>query len=140
MRHLYNSRVEVLRLSAVMNFGTPSVQWNRTDDIHDSALGVPGELMCRADLTFQRPGKDQPMPIVAGRAPDRLGLLFFDITDTVKAGDRVRFLDGPVHGTFELRAVPDPAVDYSAAHHVEVQIVEVAQALAGVFPGAQPEE
>lgn len=139
MRHLFNSRVEVLRLAGAVTFGTPTFQWNKVDAVIDPLLGAPGELMCRLDLNFQRLGRDQPMPATAGRAPDRLGVMFFDVTDQLKAGDRVRCLTGPVTGTFEIRQVPDPAVDYSTAHHLEVQVVEVAQALVGVFPGAQPE-
>jgi hypothetical protein len=67
------------------------------------------------------------MPIVAGRAPDRVGLMFFDATQEVRAGQRIHCLDGPVQGTFELRVMPDPAAGYSLAHHMEVQIVEVSQ-------------
>lgn len=140
MRHLYNCRVQVQRLSAGMLFGAPNLSWATVTDTLDAYLGTPGELMCRLDLQFVRPGKDQPMPIVAGRAPDRVGVMFYDVTDKVKAGDRIRVLAGPVTGTFEIRAIPDPAVDLASAHHMEVQVIEVAQALAGVFPGAEPEE
>jgi hypothetical protein len=139
MRHLFNSRCEVLRLSGQMVDGTPTLSWTKVGGVVDPVLGTPGELMCRLDLTFQRPGKDQPMPIVAGRAPDRVGVMFFDATDNIVAGDRIHCLAGPLTGTFEIRSIPDPAVAYAAAHHGEVQVIEVSQTLPGIFPGATVE-
>lgn len=140
MRHLYNSRVAVTELSGTMQFGTPTLAWNKLAVIVDSHLAVPGEMMCRLDLNFLRLGKDAPMPVVAGRAPDRVGVLFCDVTDKLKAGQRIECLAGPVRGTFEIRTIPDEAVDYMSAHHVEVQVVEVAQQLINIFPGANVEE
>jgi hypothetical protein len=136
VRHLYNSRAAVWRLSGDLVDGTPTFVWTQITDVVDPILATPGELMCRLDLTYVRPGKDQPMPIVAGRAPDRVGLLMFDSTPNLKAGDQVRMIAGPVTGTFEIRVVPDPAVGYAVTHHMEVQVIETSQALAGVFPGA----
>ncbi len=107
--------------------GLPNQTWERVDDIIDPYLGVPGEMMCRIDLTFQRPGKDEPMPVTAGRRPDRVGLMFCSNTDQILAGDRIRCLDGPIQGTFELRAMPDVVAGMRFAHHMEVQIVEVSQ-------------
>lgn len=129
MRWLFNTRCEVLRLSLNMAAdGAPSQSWEKVPFIIDQALGVPGEMLCRMDLTFQRPGKDQPMPVVAGRAPDRVGVMFFSVTDEIRSGDRFHCLSGPVSGTFEMRVNADPAINYSpVAHHMEVQIVEVAQ-------------
>jgi hypothetical protein len=86
-------------------------------------------------MIFVRPGKDAPMPLVAGRAPDRVGTLFCDPTPHLKAGDRIHAIDGPVTGTFEIRAIPDVAVGFGIGHHMEVQLIEVAQELTGVFPG-----
>lgn len=118
-------------MSAVMTDGSPKVDWNKVDFIIDARLGVSGELMCRLDLNFLRPGKDAPPPVVAGRALDRIGLMFFSATSKLKAGDRVRCLSGPVTGTFEIRNNPDPAAAYGpAVHHYEVQIIEVAQTVA----------
>ncbi len=140
MRYLFNSRVEVYRLAGPLINGAPRTGWDKIADRPDSVLGVPGELMCRIDLTFQRPGKDAPMPIVAGRAPDRVGVMYLSITPHLKAGDRVRAIAGPVTGTFEIRQIPDPAIGFTAAHHLEVQVVEVAQSVARTgFPGATPE-
>lgn len=140
MRHLYASRAEVLRLSGVMSNGLPALAWGKIEAVADPALGVEGELLLRLDLQLMRPGKDQPMPVVVGRAPDRIGVAFYDATDVVKAGDRLHMIAGPVTGTFEIRAVPDPAVAMAATHHMEVQVIEVAQTNTGVFPGGALEE
>jgi hypothetical protein len=139
LRHLYNCRVGLLRLSGTMAAGTPVLAWSRVTGILDPALGIDGELMCRLDLGFVRPGRDQPMAVVAGRAPDRIGVMFYDTAVTaVKAGDRVVVLAGPVTGNFEIRAVPDPANDMSTAHHMEVQVIEVALSQDTVFPSGTP--
>lgn len=127
LRHLYHSRVEVLRLKQTMQNGVPTHSWEKATTVVDPILGVPGEMMCRLDLNYVRPGKDAPMPVVAGRAPDRVGVLFFDPVDTVLSGDRIRVLAGPIAGVFEIRATPDPAAGFAAAHHNEVQIIEVTQ-------------
>ncbi len=127
MRHLFHTRAEVLRLSQDRVRGVPQLNWQKVPAIVDRRLGVPGELQCRIDLSYMRPGKDQPMPIVAGRAPDRIGVMFFAATDAIWSGDRIRCIDGPIQGTFEIRAMPDVAADFDRAHHMEVQIVEVAQ-------------
>lgn len=134
MRHLFNSHVEVLELTGTVVDGDATMDYLKITDVCDPYLGTPGELMCRLDLNFQRPGKDQPTPVVAGRSPDRLGLMFYSPTDTIRAGHLIRCLDGPVTGTFEIRVNPDPAVGFSAAHHMEVQIVEVNQNVQPLFP------
>lgn len=140
MRHLYNSRVEVEELAGDFIDGSPTYTWMKLGIVVDRYLGVPGEMMCRLDLTYLRPGKDQPQPIVAGRAPDRIGLLFYDYTDLIKAGHRIRVIGGPLTGgVFELRAIPDVAQGYSLGHHMEVQVVEVAQQLVGKFPATDME-
>lgn len=127
MRHLYNCLVEVLELSGTLDYGTPTFTWNVISDTPDATLGVPGQMMCRIAMGVLRPGKDAPMPIVAGRAPDRVAVMYFDPTDVVKAGQRIRILEGPFTGTFEMRAQPDVAVMGATAHHMEVQVIEVAQ-------------
>lgn len=139
MRHTYNVRAEVLELTGDLVNGTPTLSWTKLTDVVDPLLGVAGELMCRLDLNFIRVGKDQPMPVIAGRAPDRTGVMFFDTTDYVRAGLFIRALDGPVTGTFEIRTIPDPAVGMYNAHHMEVQVFEYAQVLTGVFPGTELE-
>lgn len=133
MRHLFHTRAEVLRLSQEFHDGAPTMSWDKVSTIVDPLLGEPGELMCRLDLNFVRPGKDQPMPVVAGRAPDRVGLMFFDATAEVLAGDRIRAISGPIAGTFEIRAAPDPAAGFSQAHHHEVQVIEVTRSLTNLL-------
>lgn len=130
IRHLFPSRVEILRMQAIMANGAPTIDWVKVDDIIGRRGGAPGELMCRLDLNFLRPGKDALPPLVAGRAADRIGVMFTEATDKLAAGDRIRCIDGPVTGTFEIRNNPDPAVAYSRLHHFEVQIIEVAQSVA----------
>ncbi len=127
MRHLFHTRAEVLRLVQDRPLGVPQMTWQKVPSVVDRWLGVPGELKCRIDLSYMRPGKDQLMPVVEGRAPDRIGVLFCAVTDSLLSGDRIRCIDGPIRGTFEIRAMPDVAADFGSAHHLEVQIVEVSQ-------------
>lgn len=129
MRHLFPCRVEILRLSGTMKDGVPLLSYNKLDTIVDTRLGLAGEMMCRLDLNFLRPGKDQPAPASTGRAPDRIGVLFFTYDAQIRANDRIRCIDGPVEGTFEIRNTPDPAVGFARRHHCEVQIIEVAQSV-----------
>lgn len=120
-------RVERLVLTA--NNGVPAYTW--------VAQGAPLDAVpCRLDLNFVRPGKDQLPALEAGRAPDRVGVLFCASEVALKAGDRVVTTKGPVTGTFEIRAIPDQAVAYASANHIEVQIIEVNQNLTGArtFP------
>lgn len=135
IRHLYISRAEVHRLQIKMTNGSMKNEWAKLSENVDPILGVPGELMCRLDLNFVRPGKDQPSPLVAGRAIDRVGVLFCDATPHLLAGDRLKMVAGPISGTFELKATPDGAVDFSNVHHFEVQVTEVAPSAAR-FPGS----
>lgn len=144
-RWLYRSVAQVVRLvPTLQSDGTMSLAWNPLTAVVDPYLDTPGQLLCRLDLTFVRPGKDQPPAVVAGRAPDRVGVLYYDpITDDsgvplIKAGDRVAMVSGPIFGTFEIRVIPDVAQDYTGAHHVEVQVVEVSQALAPPSPTPFP--
>lgn len=122
MEHLFSSRVRVERMSTTFVDGRAVTAW-------EALTGRMAKLPCRLDLNFQRPGKDQPMPIEAGRAADRVGVLFCAADVDLRAGDRVVTVSGPVSGIFEVRPKPDEALDYSAAHHIEVQIVESVQDL-----------
>lgn len=148
-RGLYNSVAAVLRLTPTLQAGGGmSVAWAQVTDILDPYVVTPGLIACRLDLQFIRPGKDAPMPLAAGRAPDRVGLLFYDMpTDPsglplVKAGDRFQMVSGPIFGVFEMRQVPEMAQSYTGAAHAENQVVEVAQSLAPgsytPFPGGAP--
>jgi hypothetical protein len=144
-RWLYRSVASVLRLTPTMEAnGGFALAWSQISDIVDPVLGIPGQMACRLDLTYVRTGKDQPPTIVAGRAPDRVGVLFFDpATDEsgiplVKAGDRITMVSGPIFGTFDVRNIPDPVQDYMGTHHIEVQVIEVSQALTGSTPTPFP--
>ena len=135
-RGLYRSVAQVLRLQPTLQAGGGmSVAWTPVTDILDPYLATPGMIACRLDLLFTRPGKDAPMPLVAGRAPDRVGVLFCDMPADVnglpllKAGDRFQLVSGPIVGTFGVSQVPEIAQDYIGAAHAEFQVVEVSQAL-----------
>lgn len=122
MMHLYNSVVEVQRAQlARLESGGVSMEWTPVSGL----TKVP----CRLDLNFIRQGKDALPAIEAGRKPDRIGVMFFDLKYDIRAGDRVRtvknrFGKEPVRGVFEIRATPDEAQDMSSVHHAEVQIIE----------------
>jgi hypothetical protein len=149
MRALYNSVAQVIRLTPTLGVnGAMTTTWAPLTAIVDSFINLPGLLACRLDLQFVRRGVDQPQPIVAGRAPDRVGVVFFDLaTDQnniplILAGDRLVMQSGPIVGTFDLRVIPDVAQDYLGAHHVETQAVEVSMAMKPgtftPFPGGAP--
>jgi hypothetical protein len=131
MDHLFASTVRIDRMALTTVEGRPVTTW----------APVPGgeRLRCRLDLNFLRPGKDVLPAPVAGRAPDRIGLMFYRLGAPLKAGDRVVAVPNdngtiPVQGTFEVRVTPDPVVGYSDLHHVEAQIIEVTQDLDDVWP------
>lgn len=126
MDHLFQSVVEVSRPQADRQDGRLRYSW----------VPVPGMeyLPCRLDLNFLRPGVDQPMAVEAGKAPDRVGVLYCAPEWELKPGDRLRAVPDAsgrllVSGEFEIRVVPDVALDYFGRHHIEVQIVEVSQAM-----------
>jgi hypothetical protein len=135
LSHLYNSRVAVYRLGVSLVNGMTTYSW----EVQASPLdNVP----VRLDLQFVRPGKDQVMPVEAGVAPQRSGVMFYDTSYGLKAGDRLLcvendFGETPVSGMFEIRAIPDAAQGFSFSHHMEVQVFEVSQDLSGVFPGSE---
>lgn len=131
MQHLFSSAVRVERMGLTASGGVASMDWTV----------VPGGeyVKCRLDLNFLRPGKDIAPAPVAGKAPDRIGLMFCSNGTPIKAGDRIVTIPNdsgqmPVEGTFEIRVIPDTVVGYSAAHHIEIQILETNQALDGRWP------
>jgi len=145
----YTSACQVLRnVPQLDDSGGMTLGWTPVTDIVDPELDQPGLLQCRLDLQLVRPGKDAPAPLAAGRAPDRVGVAFFDLAagpdgaPLVRAGDRLECVAGPVYGTFEIRVVPDVAQDLTGGHHVEVQVIEVSQMLQPgsptPFPGSPP--
>jgi hypothetical protein len=148
MRALYKSLVQAYRLVPVLGTsGALSMSWQPVTDVLDPYLpGKPGQMYCRLDVGFLRPGKDEPQPFAAGRAPDRVALCFFDpVTDAagrslVRSGDRLTCLAGNVYGTWEFRLIPEVTQDLLGAHHCECQVIEVAQSLTPgsltPFPGS----
>lgn len=147
LRIFYASLVQVLRLKMKVVNGTPTLTWTELNDVLDPYVDIPGQMMCRLDLNFVK-RIDMPMPISAGAAQQRQGTVFFDsVTDpstgaqVVLAGDRLHCLAGPVSGTFEIRQIPNPAVDLNNSHHIEVSIWEVAKSVAQgsqtPFPGSE---
>lgn len=122
MEHLYSSICKAQKVQTVVNDGEAETTW--------ADLPAPLDAFpCRLDLIFLRPGKDAPVAQEAGVAPDREGIMFCSAELPLKAGYRVVTLEGPVSGTFDLRAMPDVALDYSSGHHIEVKIVETPQSL-----------
>jgi hypothetical protein len=141
MDHLFNSVVEVQHLDLTVVDGEAVSSWvTKSDDGADW-------LKCRLDLNFLRPGKDIPAPINAGVAPDRIGIMFTYPYAPLKAGDRIvcipnEFGEMPVEGIFEIRSIPDKAIDYATAHHIEVQILESVDtdSPAREFPGTEDDD
>jgi len=146
LRMFYTSTCQVLRAAeTVMPGGGVAITWPAVGTVVDPQLGQPGLLQCRLDLTFVRPGKDQPAPLVAGRAPDRSGVCYFDVASDpatgipyVLAGDRLRCVAGPIFGTFEIRPIPDVAQNMVGGHHIEVQVIEVSQMISAGSPQPFP--
>lgn len=149
LRYLYRSRVQVERLTPTLAAGGGmSLVWSPLSMIIDTTDDVPGYMWCRLDIGFLRRGKDVPAPLVAGRAPDRVGVAYYDLAadingvPLVQAGDRLVCVAGPIFGTFEIRMVPEVAQDGVGGHHIEVQVIEVAkQTQPGSptpFPGGRP--
>ena len=133
MIHLLNSVVAVYRQSAVREGGKSRIVWVLQDSPLDA---VP----CRLDLTFVRRGKDMPSPTVTAAPPDRMGVLFFPYWIDLKPADHLVAIPNargeiPISGKFEIRAVPDVAQGFSSAHHKEVQVFEISQSVAGIYPG-----
>lgn len=128
MRHLFNSTAEILESVTDIIDGARVQTWQKSTVSFDATMPA-GELRCRLDLIFLRPGKDQPAPIVAGRTPDRTGIMYCSSTPSLKGGQIIRISSGPYTGaSFLLKMRPDEAQDFSGSHHIEVQVFEVAQA------------
>lgn len=136
LRGMYLYVVEVFENEMTLVNGSMRTSWKKLTEVLDPLHGVPGEMACRIDFGYMRPGKDAASPIVAGRAPDAVGVMVFDFTTLVKAGHRIRIKSGPMTGTYELKSRPDPAVGYGSVNHLEVQVVEVAKS--ELAAGGQP--
>lgn len=147
MRALYSSVVQVTRLTPAFNDqGGMNISWQVITGYPDPFITTPGQMACRLDIGFTRPGKDQLAPLVAGRPPDRVGVCYYDIVSDasgvpiVLAGDILVCVAGPIIGSWQIRNIPDVAQDYTGGHHIEVQVIEVSQSLGSgsvtPFPGS----
>ena len=145
MFHLFNSVVRVERLQLVTTDGVAEMDWAQATDPDPNAAEMLKYLECRLDMNFLRPGKDILPAPEAGKAPDRIGIMFTYPYAPIKAGDRIVAIPNregktPVKGTFEIRVMPDEAIDFSDQHHIEVQIIESNQNLSkGNWPTETPE-
>ena len=127
MRHLFNSKVEILESVTDVVDGARVQTWQKSTAKFDP-VSAPGEMKCKLDLIFLRPGKDAPAPVVAGRTPDRTGVLYCSYTPNLKAGQIIRVLTGShVGSAFLIKMRPDEAQNSRGTHHIEVQVFEVAQ-------------
>lgn len=128
MRHLFNTQVEVLEAITEVVDGARVQTWQKSSSNFDSSC-PPGELRCRLDLVFLRPGKDAPAPVVAGRTPDRTGIMYCSYTSELQGGQIIKVVSGPYLGaSFLIKMPPDAAQDFNGPHHIEVQVFEVNQA------------
>lgn len=148
MDHLFNSVVRVERIQLSVTSGVATMDYVQATDPDDPvADAMLRALKCRLDMNFIREGKDLIPAPEAGKAPDRIGVLFTYAYAPIKAGDRLTAINNaygeiPVDGTFEIRAIPDQAIDFAHRHHIEVQIIEVGQELTNnnwPIEGALPE-
>lgn len=127
MRHLFKSTVEILEAVTDVVDGARVQSWAKSTANFDPSCG-PGEMKCRLDLIFLRVGKDAPAPIVAGRTPDRTGVMYCSYTPNLQSGHIMRVVSGPFTGAyFLLKLRPDEAQGFGSTHHIEVQIFEVNQ-------------
>jgi hypothetical protein len=137
MRHLFNSTVEILESTTDVIDGARVQAWSKSTAKFDPVC-APGEMKCKLDLIFLRPGKDAPAPVVAWRTPDRTGVLYCSYTSNLKAGQIVRVIDGSHTGaSFLIKMRPDEAQNRRGTHHIEVQVFEVAQAGFN-YPSGEP--
>lgn len=144
MDHLYNSAVRVERMTLTVVDGVPTMAYAQATDPDPALNSMLQFLRCRIDLNFVRPGKDVPIAPVAGRAPDRVGLLITNPYAPLKAGDMVVTIpneagETPVEGSFEIRVMPDEVIAFSSRHHLEVQVIEARQEVNGTnWPTEEP--
>lgn len=134
MDHLFNSAVRVERLQLYVVDGVATMGYAQAADTDPALDDMLHFLKCRLDMNFIREGKDALPAPVAGRAPDRVGVMLTYAYAPIMAGDRLVVIPNeqgrmPVEGTFEIRAIPDQVVAFSDRHHIEVQIIETGQEL-----------
>ena len=133
MRHLYASTVKAEQALLGQTDGEVTGGWAPAgNDAAEKALLA--RIDCRLDLNFVRPGKDAPPAVQAGQAPERFGIMFCgpEYLGHLRSGMRLVTIPNargkePISGVFDIRAIPDAAMDFSDAHHIEVQVFEVVQ-------------
>lgn len=120
--YLLPSTVTILRPAATTTDGILTAQW--------TPVAGMTRVRCRIEVGFYRPGKDMPMPVQAGRAPDRPAVYWVAPGTDIQPGDHLQCVSGPVLGTWLVRTAPDRAQGMSNLHHLEGQCVEVAPSVA----------
>ena len=144
MQHLFNCAFRVERLQLTNVGGRAVMDYAQATDDDPALNDMLQFLKGRLDLNFLRQGKDVLPAPVAGRASDHVGILFTFPYAPIKAGDRLVAIPNeqnkiPVPGTYDIREMPDVAIDFSDAHHIEVQVIEVGQELTDEnWPGEDP--
>lgn len=119
--HLMPSRVRVKRPQTSLQDGVLSTSWIAVSGMYS--------IPCRLEVGLYRPGKDQPLPAQAGRAPDRVAVYWVAPGTDFRPGDHLECVAGPVTGVWEVRTFPDAAVGMRNLHHLEGQVVEVPGAM-----------
>lgn len=146
MDHLFNSALRVERMTMTVEDGVASMGYAQATDPDPVLNDMLQFLPARIDMNFVREGKDALPAVVAGRAPDRVGVLFTYGYAPLRAGDRLVAIPNergqiPVPGNFEIRAMPDVAQDFNGGHHIEVQVIETGQELnESNWPSEEPIE
>lgn len=114
---LMPSHVKVWRPQVSMQDGILTTAWISVSGLED--------VRCRLEVNFYRPGKDAPLPIQAGRAPDRACVYWVDPGTDFRPGDHLECVSGPVFGVWRVQTRPDSAVSMRYLHHLEGQAIEV---------------
>ena len=134
MDHLYNSAFRVERMQLSVEGGVATMGYAQATDDDPALNDMLRYLRARLDMNFIREGKDVLPAQVAGRAPDRVGVLLTYAYAPLKAGDRLVAIENekgriPVPGTFDIKVIPDIAQGFADGHHLEVQVIETGQEL-----------
>lgn len=119
--HLLPSYVKVTRAVTQRVDGVMTASWQPVAGYE--------RLRCRIEVGFYRPGKDAPLPVQAGRAPDRPAVYWFNPGVDLRPGDHLECVAGPVTGVWELKTFPDQAVGMGRLEHIEGQAIEVSGTL-----------
>lgn len=120
------SRAQVLRPQSDMVDGVLTLTMVPVEGLVAAEIvGGVEVIPLRMEVGFYRPGKDQPLPVQAGRAPDRVAVYWCAPGTDLRSGDHLEMVSGPVVGSWHLRAYPDRVIDMGSLHHLEGQCVEV---------------